>query len=130
MKSTLALSISSRVWLRKSRSWKGGRTAPEYSSKVALEHRDFPVAKHAWARRPAIAARFFTDREPELGLEYRRYAMAGQEATNPDAAIAALTNAQYAELVEQDYWDGIARGVVHMPTVFENRKPFIETFTF
>jgi len=120
---------------------------PKYGGKVAFVHRDFPLAKHAWARRAAIAARFFTDRKPELGLEYRRYAMAGQAATNeanfnmrladfakahdiePDAAIAALSNARYAELVERDYQDGVSRGVVHTPTVFVNGKPFVETFT-
>ena len=121
---------------------------PEYGGKVAFVYRDFPLAKHAWARRAAIAARFFTDRKPELGLEYRRYTMAGQEATNdanfnmrladfakahdiePDAAVAALSNARYAEVVEQDYQDGVSRGVVHTPTVFVNGKPFVETFTF
>jgi protein-disulfide isomerase len=121
---------------------------PAYSGRVAFEHRDFPLAKHAWARRAAIAARFFTDRTPELGLEYRRYVMAGQEATDernfnerlaafakahgiqPDAAVAALSDARYAELVEKDYRDGVSRGVVHTPTVFVNGKPFIETFTF
>jgi protein-disulfide isomerase len=121
---------------------------PRYGGKVAFVHRDFPLAKHAWARRAAIAARFFTDRKPELGLEYRRYTMAGQEATTdanfntrlaafakahdiePDAAVAALSNARYAELVEQDYQDGVSRGVVHTPTVFVNGKPFIETITF
>jgi protein-disulfide isomerase len=121
---------------------------PEYAAKVAFIHRDFPLAKHAWARRAAIAARFFTGLKPELGLEYRRYTMAGQEVTNeanfearladfakahdiePDAAIAALSNARYAELVEQDYRDGVSRGVVHTPTVFVNGRPFVETFTF
>jgi protein-disulfide isomerase len=121
---------------------------PQYGGKVAFVHRDFPLAKHAWARRAAIAARFFTDRNPELGLEYRRYTMAGQPAANegnfnarladfakthdiePEAAIAALSNARYAELVEQDYQDGVSRGVVHTPTVFVNGRPFIETFTF
>ena len=121
---------------------------PRYAGKVAFVHRDFPLAKHAWARRAAIAARFFADRKPELALEYRRYAMANQGATNdanfntrlaefakahdidPDAAIAALSNGRYAELVEQDYQDGVSRGVVHTPTVFVNGKPFVETFTF
>jgi protein-disulfide isomerase len=120
----------------------------QYAGKVAFVHRDFPLVKHAWARRAAIAARFFTDRKPELGLEYRRYAMASQEVTSdanfnlrladfakahdidPDAAVAALSNAHYAELVEQDYQDGVSRGVVHTPTVFVNGRPFIETFTF
>ena len=121
---------------------------PQYGGKVAFVHRDFPLAKHAWARRAAIAARFFADRKPELALEYRRYAMANQGATNdanfntrlaefakahdidPDAAIAALSNGRYAELVEQDYQDGVSRGVVHTPTVFVNGKPFVETFSF
>jgi protein-disulfide isomerase len=49
---------------------------------------------------------------------------------DPDAAIAALSNARYAELVEQDYQDGVSRGVVHTPTVFVNGRPFVETFTF
>lgn len=121
---------------------------PKYGAKVAFVHRDFPLAKHAWARRAAIAARFFTERSAELGLEYRRYTMAGQEAAtaanfnerladfakahgiDPDAAIAALSNAHYAELVEQDYQDGVSRGVVHTPTVFVNGQAFIETFPF
>jgi len=121
---------------------------PQYGGKVAFVHRDFPLAKHAWARRAAIAARFFADRSPELGLEYRRHTMANQPATNaenftmrvaefakahdiePEPAIAALSNAHYAELVEQDYQDGVSRGVVHTPTVFVNGRPFIETFTF
>ena len=121
---------------------------PQYGGKVAFVHRDFPLAKHAWARRAAIAARFFADRSPELGLEYRRYAMTNQPVTNadnftvrladfakahdiePEAAIAGLSNAHYAELVEQDYQDGVSRGVVHTPTVFVNGRPFIETFTF
>jgi protein-disulfide isomerase len=120
---------------------------PRYADRVAFVHRDFPLAKHAWARRAAIAARFFAERKPELGLAYRRYAMTGQEVTNeanfnvrladfakahdiqPDAAIAALSNPRYTELVEQDYQDGVSRGVVHTPTVFVNGRPFIETFT-
>ncbi|HTT66242.1 MAG TPA: thioredoxin domain-containing protein [Bryobacteraceae bacterium] len=121
---------------------------PAYGAKVAFVHRDFPLAKHAWAKKAAIAARFFGEQQPALGLEYRRYAMAGQELTTdanfnmrlvtfaqahgiaPDAAIAALSNARYAELVEQDYQDGVSRGVVHTPTVFVNGKPFVETFSF
>jgi protein-disulfide isomerase len=125
-----------------------GQLLPRYADRVAFVHRDFPLAKHAWARPAAIAARFFAERKPELGLAYRRYAMAGQEVTNeanfkvrlsdfakahdvqPDAAIAALLNVRYAELVEQDYQDGVSRGVVHTPTVFVNGHPFVETFTF
>ncbi|MGO4879317.1 MAG: DsbA family protein [Bryobacteraceae bacterium] len=121
---------------------------PRYGAKVAFVHRDFPLAKHVWARRAAIAARYFTDGNPALGLAYRRYTMAHQPETNdqnfnlrlaefakahgidPDAAIAALANAHYAELVEKDYQDGVSRGVVHTPTVFVNGRPFVESFTF
>jgi len=121
---------------------------PRYAVKVAFVHRDFPLAKHAWARRAAIAARFFSDHKPELGLEYRRFTMANQAATNeanfnarladfakrhdiePDAAVAALSSPHYAELVEQDYQDGVSRGVVHTPTVFVNGKPYIETIPY
>lgn len=121
---------------------------PKYSDKVAFVHRDFPLAKHAWARRAAIAARFFSERDPELGLAYRRYTMAGQEGATPEnfndrltafckshnidpnEAMAALSNAAYAAAVDKDYQDGVGRGVVHTPTVFVNGKPFIETFSF
>lgn len=29
---------------------------PRYASEVAFVHRDFPLAKHAWARKAAVAA--------------------------------------------------------------------------
>lgn len=121
---------------------------PRYGSEVAFLHRDFPLAKHPWARRAAIAARFFADRKPEAAIEYRRYALAGIEMTDEgnfnlrlasfakahgidqEAAIAALTNPHYAELVEKDYQEGVSRGVVHTPTVFVNGRAYIETFTF
>jgi protein-disulfide isomerase len=121
---------------------------PRYASKVAFIHRDFPLAKHPWAREAAIAARFFADQSPDLGLAYRRYALAGIEMTNVGnfnlrlatfakahhigqaAAIAALSNPHYAELVEKDYQEGVSRGVVHTPTVFVNGQAFIESFPF
>src|SRR5262249_53007540 len=121
---------------------------PKYAGQVAFVHRDFPLAKHAWARRAAIAARFFAAQSPELGLEYRRYTMAGQEVTSegnfnmrlatfaqahdikPGTVVAALSDERYARLVDDDYQDGVSRGVVHTPTVFVNGRPFIETFTF
>jgi protein-disulfide isomerase len=44
---------------------------PKYKGKVAFEHRDFPLAKHSWARQGAIAARFFFEQNPETGFEFR-----------------------------------------------------------
>ena len=118
-----------------------------YSGKVAFLHRDFPLAKHAWARPAAVAARFFHQRSPELGLRYRRETMAGLRQTTaanfeeklaafakangvPEAeSLAALKDARLADLVEKDYQEGVARGVARTPTVFVNGAPFVETFT-
>ena len=120
---------------------------PKYGDRVEFVHRDFPLAKHAWARRAAIAARFFTEKDPQLGLEYRRRTMATQSETTadnfkdrvaefarqhglkPEDALAALDNPHYAESVEKDYQEGVGRGIVHTPTALVNGAPFIETFT-
>jgi protein-disulfide isomerase len=120
---------------------------PRYAARVAFVHRDFPLAKHAWARKAAIAARYFGERKPELGLAYRRHIMATIKETTPDnfngrlsefardsgvdpaPALAALGDARLAALVERDFQDGVARGVVHTPTVFVNGRPFIERFS-
>jgi protein-disulfide isomerase len=124
------------------------RILPKYGDRVEFVHRDFPLAKHAWARRAAIAARYFTEKDAQLGLEYRRHTMATQgEATadnfnrrvadfarqhglKAEEALAALDNPRYAELVEKDYQEGVGRGIVHTPTALVNGTPFIETFTF
>jgi protein-disulfide isomerase len=124
------------------------RILPKYGDRVEFVHRDFPLAKHAWARRAAIAARFFTEKDPKLGLEYRRHTMATHGETTadnfkdrvaefarqhdlkPEEALAALDNPHYAELVEKDYQEGVGRGIVHTPTALVNGTPFIETFTF
>jgi protein-disulfide isomerase len=121
---------------------------PRYATRVAFVHRDFPLAKHAWARRAAIAARYFGDRKPGLGLTYRRQIMATMKEITPDnfnsrlsqfakdngldpaRVLAALDDARLAALVERDFQDGVARGVVHTPTVFVNGSPFIEHFSF
>ncbi len=120
---------------------------PKYGGKVAFEHRDFPLAKHAWARKAAIAARSLQETSPELALKFRRDILgnireakaAGFEqwlaqwagANNLDAAklAAALEDPKLAEAVENDFQDGVARGVAKTPTVFVNGVPFIETFT-
>jgi protein-disulfide isomerase len=121
---------------------------PRYATRVAFIHRDFPLAKHAWARQAAVAARYFAERKPELGLAYRRLILASiQETTadnfkerlaqfarangvDPAAAVAALNDARLAALVERDFQDGVARGVVHTPTVFVNGRAFIESISF
>ena len=121
---------------------------PRYGSSVRFEHRDFPLAKHAWARKAAIAARFFEETRAGLGLEFRKYAMAHQgeissenfddqlsrfamaHRVDPAKAVAALEDQRLARLVEDDFEEAVARGIAHTPTVLVNGKPFIETFTF
>jgi len=121
---------------------------PRYAERVAFVHRDFPLAKHAWARKAAIAARYFSEVKPELGLAYRRHIMATIQETradnfsdklsafardngvDPAHAIAALDDERLAALVERDFQDGVARGVAKTPTVFVSGKPFIEHFSF
>jgi len=119
---------------------------PRFGSTVRFEHRDFPLAKHSWARKAAIAARFFEEAKPGLGLAYRKYSLSNlreihaadfnghlaQFAKDHDVdsakAIAALSDERLAALVEQDYQDGVARGIAHTPTVLVNGRPFVETF--
>lgn len=121
---------------------------PKYAGTVAFEHRDFPLAKHAWARKAAIAARFFGEQSPELGIAYRRYsfgnlkdttlanfnerlaAFAKEHKVDPAAALASLDDKRLAALVEDDFQDGIARGIARTPTALVNGRPFIETISF
>lgn len=119
---------------------------PRYAATVRFEHRDFPLAKHAWARKAAIAARFFEESQPGLGLAYRKYSMANlreitaenfkdrlsqfakDHGVDPAKALASLEDTRLAAMVEEDYQDGVARGIAHTPTVLVNGRPFVETF--
>jgi protein-disulfide isomerase len=118
-----------------------------YAAKVAFEHRDFPLEKHKWARKGAIAARFFQEKDPALAIQFRQYAMknlrlitpenfndklsefAKSHGVDPAAALAALDDKKLADLIEQDYQEGVARGVSRTPTVFVNGEPFVEHFS-
>lgn len=121
---------------------------PKYAKQIAVEHRDFPLPKHKWARQAAIASRYFQTVKPGLALEWRRYAMANlkeitadnfndrlaawakQRGADPAKAAAALNDAAFAAAVEADYQEGVARGIARTPTVLVNDEPFIETFSF
>ena len=120
---------------------------PKYGDRVAFEHRDFPLEKHKWARQAAIAGRYFDTVRPTLGTDFRRWVMnnipnlapetfndklrawSKANGADPEKAVAALNDSALARLVEEDYQEGIARGVARTPTVFVNGEPFIETFT-
>lgn len=121
---------------------------PRFGQSVAFEHRDFPLAKHAWAKTAAVAARYFLQVKPELGAAFRRYCFQHYDAivapsfaqhvrdfamtngVDADRAVNALSDAALAVKVEADHREGIARGVVLTPTVFVRNKAFIETFSF
>jgi len=121
---------------------------PRYSSTVQFEYRDFPLSKHAWARQAAIAARHFEETRPGLGLAFRKYAMAHlrqisvvnfserlskfakDNDVDPQQALDSLGDVRLASLVEEDYKEGVARGIAKTPTVLVNGRPFIETFSF
>jgi protein-disulfide isomerase len=120
---------------------------PKYGDRVAFEHRDFPLPKHKWARVAAIAARHFDSVSSTLGVEFRRWAMSNIASLTPEnfeeklaawakshnadpvKTMASLKDEALAKAVEEDYQEGIARGVARTPTVFVNGEPFIETFT-
>ena len=120
---------------------------PRFGAKAAFEHLDFPLVKHPWARRAAIAARYFESVKPELGVAFRRQTMAKIDdisvenfpkhleafakahQVDPAKAASALYEAKFAALVEEDYQDGVARGIAKTPTVLVNGTPFVEVFT-
>lgn len=121
---------------------------PKYGAQVAFVHKDFPLPRHAWARKAAIAARFFESKKPELGLAYRKHVLATMFETTtenfetllrdfaerhgigPQEPVAALGDNGLAARVDKDFQDGVARGVSKTPTVFVNGRPYIERFTF
>ena len=115
-----------------------------YSTGVEFTHCDFPLEKHAWARKAAIAARYFTELDARLGIAYRRHALADLTADDFDLrltdfarahsldgrqALAALVDPRLARLVDSDAKAGLAKGVTRTPTVFIDDQPFVEKFT-
>ncbi len=119
---------------------------PQFQDKVAFDHRDFPLAKHSWARKAAVAARFFQTVDPKTAIEFRRTtlrnrrsitpqnfneklaAFAREHGVDPAKAVAALDDKALGALVEGDLQDGVARGIAHTPTVLVEGEPFIERF--
>jgi protein-disulfide isomerase len=121
---------------------------PKYGAKVAFEHRDFPLAKHAWARPAAVAARYLQSVDVAKAILFRRETMASLRSIKADTfegwlrtfcarngldaakAVAALADKELQALVQKDFEDGVARGIARTPTALVNGEPFIETFTF
>jgi protein-disulfide isomerase len=121
---------------------------PKYGKTVAFEHRDFPLPKHKWAKQASIASRYWETVDREIALAWRRETMAklreipadglpahlrafaARHKQDPEKAIAALSDEDLRKAVEEDYEDGVARGIAKTPTALVNGRPFIETFTF
>ena len=121
---------------------------PKYGAKVAFEHHDFPLPKHNWARKGAIASHYFASIKPALAVDFRQMTMAHLTEITPDnfaeklttfakahgldpaKVLASLTDKALADMVEQDYQDAVARGVGKTPTVLVDGEPFIENFSF
>ncbi len=121
---------------------------PRYRSMVTFEHRDFPLAKHAWARRAAIAGRFIAETKPTVAGDYRSFVMAHQDeitaanfndileryakehGIDPAQAVASEEDPKLAAAVQADFEEGVARGIAHTPTVLVNGRPFVEHFTY
>lgn len=119
---------------------------PRYGSQVAFEHKDFPLAKHSWARKAAVAARHFEQVRPEAGMQFRRYILARIKQTpaeifdervrefarendlDPADAVGALRSSNFDEAIEKDFQEGVARGVSKTPTVYVNGEAFVEKF--
>lgn len=120
---------------------------PKYGARVAFIHRDFPLAKHAWARPAAIASRYIQGVSEDKAVEFRRETMAamrsitaetfaawlkafcGRNGLDGEKAVAALADPALASLIQKDFEDGVARGIARTPTALVNGEPFIETFT-
>jgi protein-disulfide isomerase len=119
---------------------------PQFGSRVAFVHKDFPLPKHNWAARAAVAGRFFATKDPEAALAFRRYclfnryeitpenfneklaAFAREHGMDPREAVASLNDTNLQQLVNRDFQEGVARGVSKTPTVYVAGKPFIEVF--
>lgn len=121
---------------------------PRYGAKVAFVHRDFPLAKHTWARNAAIAGRWVYEQNHELGIQFRQQLLAEQANIDPDTLkkwllefavrnkldeagiLGSLKDARLMNIVEQEYLSATARGIAKTPTVVVNGTPFVETIVF
>lgn len=119
---------------------------PRFGDRVAFVHRDFPLPKHEWAARAAVAGRFFASKDEETALAFRRYCLFGRyeitaenfneklaafaddHGLDGEQAVASLSDKGLQQLVNRDFQEGVARGVSKTPTVFVAGKAFVESF--
>ena len=124
------------------------RILPKYGKRVAFVHRDFPLGKHDWARQGAIAARWVSEQNPQLGLVFRREIMSEQlhitastlkpwlvefavrNKLNAKGITDALSDKRLDSMVDQDYQGAIARGVTTAPTMIIGGNKFSDTILY
>jgi protein-disulfide isomerase len=125
-----------------------GKLLPKYGTRVAFVHRDFPLAKHDWARQAAIAARWVQEQSPALAIVFRREIMSEQghiTAANlkpwivefavrndldPKGMLHSLEDPRLNAMVDQDYQGGVARGLARTPTVIVGGQKLVETIIY
>jgi protein-disulfide isomerase len=125
-----------------------GKLLPKYGNRVAFVHRDFPLAKHDWARQAAIAARWVQEQNPALAVVFRREIMSEQghiTASNlkpwimefavrneldPKGMLNSLEDPHLNAVVDQDYQGGVARGLARTPTVIVGGQKLVETIIY
>jgi protein-disulfide isomerase len=120
----------------------------KYGSRVAFVHRDFPLARHDWARQAAVAARWVYQQSTDLGIEIRREILSEQENItartlnawllefasrnhlDQKGILDALTDQRLNTLIAQDRQAAIARGVPNTPTVYVGGLAFGGTIIY
>lgn len=129
------------AWLRRKLD---DRLIPSFANRAGFEYRDFPLPKHAWARRASIASKHFQRTSAELAMGFRREvlgnlsmiteetlpawisAFAARHGQDSVDAIRALEDAALAAAVESDYQSGVAMGIARTPTVLVGETRFVE----
>ncbi len=124
------------------------RLLPEHGARLAVEHHDFPLPKHDWARPAAIAARHFGETNPTAAPAFRDEllsnlsqitaanletwirAFARRAGLDESEAAASLTNVRFGAQVDHDRQSGLDRGVHRTPTAFLGPIAFIERFPY
>jgi protein-disulfide isomerase len=125
-----------------------GKLLPKYGTRVAFVHRDFPLAKHDWARPAAIASRWVQDQNPALAIVFRREIMSEQDHItianlkpwivefavrndlDPKGMLHSLEDPRLNAMVDQDYQGGVARGLTRTPTVIVGGQKLVETIIY
>ena len=77
---------------------------PKFKGTVAFEHHDFPLPKHAWARKAAAAARYFESVSPQVAVEFRQTTMANQTKITPENFDISPTSPKRTRLIRPKRW--------------------------